>query len=100
MSGLEELLGAIAGWIGFDLRKMSVTRIIFVVAFWSLLGLVLVFGGIYSLLEHSDDSIGVIGGVLCMMLGLSFLAKIIVNLRAVLGTPTWLMRALRRTPPS
>ena len=84
MTGLEELLGSITGWIGFDLRNKSLAGIIFVVAFWTLLGLALLIGGIRYLLGHLDDGAGIISGAFLAVLGAAFLARIAVNLSALL----------------
>jgi hypothetical protein len=83
VTGLEELLGYIADWIGLDLVGRSRTRIIASVLSYSILGLVLSIGGLYSLISYHNGGVVVLSGVFCSILGLAFLIRIGINLAAL-----------------
>jgi hypothetical protein len=83
VTGLEELLGYIADWIGLELAGRSQPRIIASVLFFSILGLVLIIGGLYSLISYHNDGVVVLSGVFCSILGLAFLIRIGINLAAL-----------------
>jgi hypothetical protein len=80
VSGLEELLGYIADGIGLKLVGRSRPRIIGSVLFFSILGLVLMIGGLYSLMSYHDGGVAVLSGAFLSILGLAFLIRIAINL--------------------
>ena len=83
MSGLEELLGYIANWIGLELIGRSRPRIIASVLFFSIVGLVLMIGGLYFLIDNRDGGVAVFSGAFLSILGLVFLLRIGINLLAL-----------------
>ena len=83
MSGLEELLGYIADWIGLELVGRSRPRIIASVLFFSILGLVLTIGGLYFLIDYHDGGVAVLSGAFLSILGLAVLLRIGINLVAL-----------------
>ena len=83
MYGFEELLGYIADWIGLKLVKRSRPRIIASVLFFSILGVVLIIGGLYSLISDHDGVVAVLSGAFLSILGLTFLIRISINLVAL-----------------
>ncbi len=83
MYGLE-LLGYIADWIGLDLRGRSSPRVICIVAFYSIIGLVLLIVGLWYLVRNHDGGSLLSGGI-CSVLGLAILVRIAVNISKLLG---------------
>jgi hypothetical protein len=83
VTGLEELLGYIADWIGLELAGRSRPRIIASVFFFSTLGLVMIIGGIYSLMNYHDDGVAVFSGLFFSILGSALLIRIGINLAAL-----------------
>jgi hypothetical protein len=81
--GFEELLGYIADWIGLDLVGRSRPRIVASVLFFSILGLVLMVGGLYSLINYHDGSVAVLSGLFLSILGLALVVRIALNLAAL-----------------
>jgi hypothetical protein len=79
MIGLEELLGALADWIGLDLRKMSARRAAFVVAFYTLAGLALLVGGLIAIIMNLGNAATVFGGAVCALIGAAWIARIARN---------------------
>jgi hypothetical protein len=94
VTGLEELLGYIADWIGIELVGRSQSRIISSVLFFSILGLVLIIGGIYSVMNYHNDGVAVFCGLFLSVLGLAFLIWISINL----ATLFWQRR--QSSPPN
>jgi len=84
MSGLEELLGYIADWIGLDLRGRSLPRIIAIVLLYTLAGILLLAFGLYSLAADHDGAVSILSGVICSALGLAFLVRIGTNIARLL----------------
>jgi hypothetical protein len=82
--GLEELLGFIADWIGFELVGRSRPRIVASVLFFSILGAVLMIAGLYSLINYHDGGVAVLSGVFHSLLGLALVIRIAINLAALL----------------
>ena len=80
MSGLEELLGYIADWIGLKLVGRSRPRIVASVLLFSILGLVLMIGGLYSLTNNHDGGVAVLSGVFLSILGLALVIRVAINL--------------------
>lgn len=88
--GLEGILGAVLDWLGLDLRTISWPRRM------SLIGAVLLIGGIYLIWAQHDDSVAILGGVLCAMVGAAGLGRIIVNFIAfVRAGPTFAVATTR-----
>ncbi len=81
MTGLEELLGALADGIGLDLRNMSAGRRLLALAFFGLGGLALLARGLYALWISAGDWATILVGVFCALLGAAWLARIVVNFR-------------------
>jgi hypothetical protein len=79
---LEELLGALAEWVGFDLRKMSPRRAMFVAAFYLLAGFCLFVGGLVTAIAYRGDTVTVFGGAICALIGAAWMARTAWNVAA------------------
>ncbi len=84
MWGFEEILGLIADWIGLDLRVMSPAKMILVVMVYSGLGLLFLLGGTFVIVTHRDDGVAMLAGAAVAILGAAYLARISINLVAVI----------------
>jgi hypothetical protein len=76
---MEEILGALVDWIGLDLRQMSARRAIFVVVFYSLVGLALLVAGLVAVVTGRGNVATVFGGSICALIGAAWLARIARN---------------------
>jgi hypothetical protein len=84
---VQELLGALADWLGLDLRGRSIGRIIVIVALYTAAGLLLALAGFYLIAAYRDDPVSILSGLVCLALGVAFLIRIGVNVRALLRRP-------------
>lgn len=84
---MEEFFGYLADRIGLDLRGRSTGRIMVIVALYTAAGLLLLFAGFHLLTASYDDAVSRLSGFICVGMGLAFLIRIGLNLRAVLRHP-------------
>ena len=80
---MEELIAMILDWVGLDLKSMSWPKRILVVALHTAVGLTLTLSGLYFLITNFDTAAIMIGG-LCAVFGTLYLARVAINLLAVL----------------
>jgi hypothetical protein len=81
-----ELLGMLLNRLGFDFSSMSRPRLIFAVAVYSLLIILLVCGG-FIILHESDTIVSAIIGIVVLLFGLLMLVRIVLNLLARFRKP-------------
>lgn len=82
-AGLEVILGYLADRLGLDLRDKSAARRVVIVALYSILGLLLLIGGIAIILANLDSGALIFSGAACALLGAGYLVRTAINIIAV-----------------